>query len=64
VEFSQGLRIIQELPKGLTKNQVEESVAEEIRWVYLVLSSWESIGILVHNREVSIKMVENTYKES
>jgi hypothetical protein len=64
VEFSQGLRIIQELPKGLTKNQVEESVAEEIRLVYLVLSSWESIGILVHNREVSIKMVENTYKES
>lgn len=64
VEFFQGLWTIQELPKGLTKNQIEESVGEEIRLVYLVMSSWESIGILIFNREISIKMVDDAYGNS
>ncbi len=63
-EFFQGTLIIQELPDGLTKNEIKDRVGEEIRLLYLVISSWESIGLLVFNREVSMKMVDDAYSDS
>jgi hypothetical protein len=61
-ELLQGIWIIQELPNELSKNEIEERLGEEIKYVYLVMSTWESIGILVFNREISIDMVVDAYR--
>lgn len=61
VEFINGVYIIQELPIGLTKNEIEDKLGKEIKSVYLVMSTWESIGMLVHNREITFDMVNDAY---
>jgi hypothetical protein len=63
-EFLQGVWNIQELSIGLTKNEIEERLGEEIRTVYLVMSTWERIGILVFNHEISTKLVDDVYSSS
>jgi hypothetical protein len=60
-EFSQGIRIIMELPGDLAKKEVENILGEDIHLVHLVLNTWESVGILVFNREVSIDLVNDAY---
>ncbi|HSG18404.1 MAG TPA: hypothetical protein VLE70_19075 [Anaerolineae bacterium] len=64
VEFFQGIWIIQGLPDGLTKDEIEDRVGEETRTVYLVMGAWESIGILVYNHEIPIELVENAHGDS
>jgi hypothetical protein len=60
-EFFQGIWIIQELPNGLTKNEIEDRLGEEVRSIYLVMSTWERVGILIFNHEMSIDMVDDAY---
>jgi hypothetical protein len=64
VEFFQGIWIIQGLPDGLTKDEIENRVGEETRTIYLVMGVWESIGILVYNHEIPIELVEDAYGDS
>jgi hypothetical protein len=62
-EFLHGIGHLQELPNGLTKQEIEERFGPEIRLVYVVLSTWERIGILVFNHEISFDMIEEAYGE-
>ena len=63
-EFSQGIWIIQELPNGQSKKEIEDRAGEAIRYVYLVINMWEKIGILVFNHEIPINIVDNAYGDS
>jgi hypothetical protein len=60
-EFFNGIWIIQGLPVGLTMKEIEERLGEKIKSVYLVISTWERIGILVFNHEISIDIVNDSY---
>ncbi len=60
-DFLHGIWIIQELPVGLSKKEIEERVGSDIRLILLVISNWESLGILVFNREITIEMVDDAY---
>ena len=60
-DFLHGIWIIQELPAGLSKKEIEERVGSDIRLILLVISNWESLGILVFNREITIEMVDDAY---
>ena len=62
-EYSQGIWTILSLPDGLTKQEIEERVGEEIGVVYLVMSTWESIGILVFHDELTMHMVDDAYSD-
>jgi len=62
-EFSQGIWTILSIPDGLTKVEIDERVGEEIKVVYLVMSTWESIGILVFHNEISMDMVEDAFSD-
>ena len=64
VEFFQGVVIIQGLPDGLTKDEIEGRVGEELRTVYLVMGAWESIGILVFNHEIPLELVDGAHGDS
>ena len=50
-----------ELPEELPKKGVLNSVGEDMHLVHLVLNTWESVGILVFNREVSLDLVNDAY---
>jgi hypothetical protein len=60
-EFSRGMWTILSIEDGLTKDEIEEKVGGEISTIYLVMSAWESLGILVFNREVELDMVCDAY---
>lgn len=49
------------IPDGLTKVEIEESVGDEFKAVYLVMSTWEGIGILVFHNEATMDMVDDAY---
>lgn len=57
VEFYLGVWIIQVLQNGLTKNEIEDRLVEDIRSIYFVINTWDSIGILVFKHEISNDMV-------
>jgi hypothetical protein len=60
-DYVKGIWIILSLPDGLTKKEIEERVGEEINLIYLVMSTWESIGILVFHHEFTMDMVDDAY---
>lgn len=61
-EFSSGIWNIMSLPDGLTKVEIEEKVGEDIKGIYQVLSAWESIGILVFQKEITMEMAGDAYR--
>lgn len=60
-EFFQGIWLIQQVPSGLTRQEIEDKFAAETKSIYLVMSTWERIGILVFNHEISIDLVDEAY---
>lgn len=62
-EFFQGIWLIQQFPKGQTKQEIEERLDEETKSIYLVMSTWERIGLLVFNHEISFDLVNEAYSD-
>ena len=60
-EFTEGIWIIQGLEEGLTRKEIEELLGGSVWSIGLVMSTWESIGILLFNHEVTIDMVDNAF---
>ena len=60
-EFFQGIWLIQQFPSGLTKQEIEDKLEDETKSVYLVMSTWERIGLLVFNHEISLDLVEEAH---
>lgn len=61
-EFLQGILIIkQDLPPHLSKEEIEERLGEDVAAIFLVISTWERIGLLLFNREVSLSIVHQAY---
>jgi hypothetical protein len=60
-DFSYGIWLIQGLPRGLTKREIEDRLGDGIRSVSHVMCAWESIGVLVFNHELSIDIVDDAY---
>lgn len=60
-EFFRGILTILSIPDGLTKKEIEETVGDEIELVYLVMATWESIGILVFRNEIPMDMVDDVH---
>ncbi len=60
-EFIEGIWIIQGLPDGLTKSEIEKRLDIKIKSIGLVMSTWESIGILLYKHEVTIDMIDDAF---
>lgn len=60
-QFASALRVLFELPFGLTRERLETEHRDALDSVWLLLSTWESIGILVHRGEVPIDMVDDFF---
>lgn len=60
-EFTRSMRAIMALPDGLSKEEVEERFADEPHLIWFWLGSMESLGILVHHREVPLELVDDFF---
>ena len=59
--FLHGTWTILSIPDGLTKEEIEHRVGDDIKDVYLVMSTWERIGILVFHHEVTLDLIDDSY---
>ena len=60
-EFAEALNIVYNLPDGLGKQEVEDLVGDRFHIVYALMTTWESLGILVHRGEIDIDMVDDFF---
>ncbi|NUQ85518.1 MAG: DUF4760 domain-containing protein [Anaerolineales bacterium] len=61
MEFVRGLLYIFELPDGATSEDIESLPEEKYMAIYLVLGTWERLGILVHRKEIPIDLVDDAF---
>jgi hypothetical protein len=60
-EMASALRTVYNLPSGLTKAEVEAHLGDRMDLVYSLMTTWESIGILVHRGEISLALVDDFF---
>jgi hypothetical protein len=60
-EFIKGLMTILRLPDDIDPEAIERLPADEYLALYLVIGTWERLGVLVFRREIDIQMVEDAY---
>lgn len=60
-DFVKGLLLIFDLPEGAGKEQVEQLSYEQYINLYMVLGTWERLGILVYRREIGLDLVDDAF---
>jgi hypothetical protein len=55
--FARALNIVYSMPDGLSKDEVVEFAGDDFHFVYAMITTWESVGILVHRGEIDLQMV-------
>ena len=60
--FLQGIMLIMgEVPDGLSKQELEEKLAEDVSLLLLVMRTWDRVGLLLFNRKVTLAMIEQAH---
>ncbi len=60
-EFAKAIVKVPTIPDGLSRRQLEEHLKADIDCIYLMMTTWESLGILVFRREIDIELVEDFF---
>jgi len=60
-QFSQALRVLFALPEGIDLATVEALPADEVKDLYMVLTTFESLGAIVYRGEIGIDLVEDFF---
>jgi len=60
-EFADALLQMVSLPDGLSMDELEQHLGAKIKLVAILMTTWESLGLLVYRREVDIKLVEDFF---
>ena len=59
--FARGLTLIYGLPDGLGKAEIEARLGDDFYLVYALMTTWESLGILVYRGEVDLEIVDDFF---
>ena len=59
--FAEALNIVYNLPDGLSREEVEQHLQGRFHLVYALMTTWESLGILVHMGEVDLELVDDFF---
>lgn len=59
--FAEALQLVYNLPDGLSKDEVEIRLGDKFRLVYALMTTWESLGILVCRGEIDLEMVDDFF---
>lgn len=60
-EFVRGLLLIFDLPNEISKAGIEKLPKEDFLALYMVIGTWERLGILVFRREIPLDLVDDAY---
>ena len=63
-EFSQMLRASYDLPAGLTRKGLDEHLGGDLSALYMYFATWESLGIMVRRRQISLDLVCDFFSHS
>lgn len=61
LEFASAIMLIVYLEEGLTRAELERRLGTDMNLVALLMTTWESLGILVHRREVTLDLVDDFF---
>ncbi|MBK9926535.1 MAG: DUF4760 domain-containing protein [Anaerolineales bacterium] len=61
MEFVRGLLYIFDLPDNATNEDFENLPEDKFMTIYLVLGTWERLGILVFRNEISVDLVDDAF---
>ena len=62
MEFVRGLLYIFDLPDNATNEDMEKLPEDKFMTIYLVLGTWERLGILVYRNEIAIDLVDDAFR--
>ena len=60
-DFALAITLLIDLPAGLSKEQLERHLGEDMRLISLLMTTWESLGILTHRNEVSLDLLDDFF---
>ena len=60
-DFVRGLLVLAELPEGLTKREIEEHLGTKLESIWVLMDTWESLGVLVFYRELSLRLLQDFF---
>ena len=60
-DFVRGLLLIFDLPNGINKAGIDRLPKEDFLALYMVVGTWERMGILVFRREIPLDLVDDAY---
>lgn len=59
--FAKALNLVYKLPDGLSKRQIEDQLGDDFHLVYALMTTWESLGILVFRGEIDLGMIDDFF---
>jgi len=59
--FAAAMNLVYNLPDGLSKEEIENHLGDQFYLVYALMTTWESLGILVFRREVDLEIVDEFF---
>jgi hypothetical protein len=59
--MASAIRAVYNLHEGLSKSEIEAVLGERMDVVYALMTTWESIGILVYRGEISLDLVDDFF---
>jgi hypothetical protein len=60
-DFARALTLVYAMPDGLSKAQIEQRLGDDLHLVYAMTTTWESVGVLVFRREISLNLVDDFF---
>lgn len=60
-EFVRGLLCIFDLPENVNKAELDSLPIDQFLAVYMVMGTWERLGVLVYRSEIELGLVEDAY---
>lgn len=57
--FARALRRMYDLEPGLSRAEVEARLGDDMNYVYSMMISWESLGVLVYRRQIDLQLVDD-----
>lgn len=60
-QFARALNIVYNLPDGLSKDELESRIGDEFHLIYALMTTWESLGILVYRGELDLDLIDDFF---
>ena len=58
-QFTRALRLMYDLEPGLSRTEVEARLGDDMNFVYSMMITWESLGVLVFRRQLDLQLVDD-----